>query len=172
MKMMTLEEIVELATALRTFDINNFVGQTFEDSAIVDLKRLLAEKEKLPIKSFAVDAKKRLLRILFFNGQSLILNESKGWYEVGTQGAVYLIRSVDGFYKIGYSTDPKARIVALQTSTPNELTLVKWWYHPNSIKIEHELHRFFKKKRVSGEWFALTVEDIETIESYFDESDE
>jgi hypothetical protein len=70
----------------------------------------------------------------------------------------YIIKTVD-LYKIGRAVDPHKRIQSFECGNPY-IEIVK------IMKGNHEsyLHRKFSDKRVKGEWFRLTDEDIATIQ--------
>lgn len=66
-----------------------------------------------------------------------------------------------GFYKIGVSKNPNRRERTLQSQKPD----IKMLYNTRFTKkkafsIEQKLHRLFDLKRVRGEWFSLTDEDL------------
>jgi hypothetical protein len=83
---------------------------------------------------------------------------------------IYLIRDIDsGLTKIGRSDSPQKR---LQTLTRQPTLLPK----PHNFQLlcesrmhyslEDELHQIFSERRVRGEWFDLTEQDIENIRLY------
>ena len=74
--------------------------------------------------------------------------------------AVYLVRN-QGFYKIGYSNDPYKRMAELQIGNPTPIELVGTI--SGSITDERRFHDLFKEKRVSGEWFSLSDEDVQVF---------
>ena len=68
-------------------------------------------------------------------------------------------------YKIGYSKNPAKRVASwpllpwccrIVVSIPT--------YQPR--KVESFLHRLFASKRLRGEWFLLSEEDIESIQAF------
>jgi len=63
-----------------------------------------------------------------------------------------------GLIKIGHSIRPKRRRVQLNCSVPG-ITILKVC----DKDIEAKLHKAYSKKRVKGEWFRLTEEDIQEI---------
>ena len=63
-----------------------------------------------------------------------------------------------GYTKIGRSKDPKARERTLQSEKPS-ITL----FAICDDLVESEIHKYYEKKRVRGEWFDLSDEDIENI---------
>ena len=62
------------------------------------------------------------------------------------------------YHKIGKSQDPKYREKTLQSDNP--LVVLVW-----KIKgdIEKQLHQRYDNKRVRGEWFNLSENEIENI---------
>ncbi len=78
---------------------------------------------------------------------------------------IYFIRDRDtGLTKIGQSEDPERRLSQLvKQSTllprPHNFMILKTW--EDYTYIEKALHDHFAEKRVRGEWFDLTDQDIE-----------
>ncbi len=76
-------------------------------------------------------------------------------------GCVYLMKDDHtGLYKIGYSTNPKAREGTLQSVQPALRLVAK---APGTYKHEAWLHARFADKRERGEWFALTPDDVRIL---------
>ncbi len=74
---------------------------------------------------------------------------------------VYLIKDhITGYIKIGYSKNPMAREGTLQAEKP---TLEIIHLLDGDLKFEKSLHQKYKEKRLRGEWFNLTTEDIGCI---------
>lgn len=68
---------------------------------------------------------------------------------------VYFIAALElDRVKIGYSLNPKARLVDLQMGAPVELTLLK--STPGGAAEERSLHERFSAHRTRGEWFKLS----------------
>ncbi|MGH9605550.1 MAG: GIY-YIG nuclease family protein [Terracidiphilus sp.] len=65
-----------------------------------------------------------------------------------------------GCIKIGRSKTPNARERTLQSENPTHRML---FAHPADADFERELHQEFAERRVRGEWFRLSEEDIESI---------
>lgn len=80
-----------------------------------------------------------------------------------TQGYVYVITTEKGKYKIGRTRDIKHRIQALQTFSHKKIRLVLKVKTTNCNVLEILCHRKFSDKRIFGEWFALTDEDLQWI---------
>lgn len=74
------------------------------------------------------------------------------------QKTYIMIDDLTNFYKIGKSVDPRYREHTLLSSRPTIRLLAI-----NDNCIENELHSKFRKKRVRGEWFALSESDIKRI---------
>lgn len=74
---------------------------------------------------------------------------------------VYLMRNVrNGLTKIGIPVDPKYREKTLQAEEP-EVELL--WSASGDALDERALHSRFSNRRVKGEWFNLTEDDIRRI---------
>ena len=82
------------------------------------------------------------------------------------KGFVYFIR-INGLdpIKIGYTTDPKgvSRFESLKTYAPFGATYFAHIPTLNAPALEFELHERFKDKRLKGEWFHLTQNEIAKI---------
>jgi hypothetical protein len=77
-------------------------------------------------------------------------------------GYAYLMADSTGLYKIGHSKDPSLRVKSV-TSRANPVTLICQIASDNAVYLEYELHERFHDERVSGEWFALSLESIDYI---------
>ena len=79
-------------------------------------------------------------------------------------GLVYFIHEESNMkvFKIGYTTNLKQRLVDLQIAN---FRLLEVYATIENVpkKKEKELHEFFKKKHVRGEWFAVTPEMIDLV---------
>jgi hypothetical protein len=80
---------------------------------------------------------------------------------------VYLICSeFEGrkLYKIGYTRRTiDKRIKEIRTGNGSDIYLVESFSSVWGTKIESHLHKQFKTKKVNGEWFDLTDEDVESF---------
>lgn len=80
------------------------------------------------------------------------------------EGFVYVMESA-GIYKIGWAKrSPEKRRRDLQIGSAIPVNLVG--AIEGSLAIEHEWHQAFKDKRLHGEWFALTEEDVARVLHY------
>jgi hypothetical protein len=77
---------------------------------------------------------------------------------------VYLILAeINGnkLYKIGYTKrSVEERIKEFKTGNASEFYLIDSFTSQWGTKIESNLHRRYISKKVSGEWFNLTEEDL------------
>ena len=73
------------------------------------------------------------------------------------------------YFKIGISSNVQNRIKRLTaTALPYETSLVcliKFDTKGPALKLENSLHKRFADKRMNGEWFRLSPDDIEYIKS-------
>lgn len=81
------------------------------------------------------------------------------------QGFVYLLQSDTGFYKIGRTKNPKSRSKTFGVQLPFEVKFIATIATPDMHSLEAELHAHFASKRVNGEWFNLSPEDVGYIKS-------
>ena len=80
---------------------------------------------------------------------------------MNNEGFVYIIQSESGHYKIGKSTgDPSKRVRSLQTGSPFDLTLILKIKSSNCHRLEADIHDRFASKRIRGEWFTLSTDDL------------
>ena len=79
-------------------------------------------------------------------------------------GLVYFIHMDNNMqvFKIGFSTDFKKRFHNLQCAHPFKLHVYATIKNVLKEK-EDELHQFFEKQRVRGEWFAITTDMIDAV---------
>ena len=77
---------------------------------------------------------------------------------------VYLLECGDK-YKIGYTRKTiEQRIKQMKTGNSEEFKVLSFFESKWGTKIESHLHKRFKDKKISGEWFKLDEEDIMTFE--------
>jgi len=80
---------------------------------------------------------------------------------------VYIIQ-INEFYKIGMAVNLKKRINQFYSYSPYEIIVVMLQVFPNrsdAAGFEADLHRKFADKRVRGEWFKLSEEDIQSCQT-------
>ena len=71
------------------------------------------------------------------------------------------------YVKIGSSSDSDSRLRQLQSGLPVQMRLIATTQVNEANKVERALHAEFAPKRVRGEWFLLTEQDIESIKSRY-----
>jgi predicted GIY-YIG superfamily endonuclease len=81
------------------------------------------------------------------------------------KGHVYFLKCRNtNLYKIGYSSSVKDRIKNIKQGSPTEIDVIGYVASEDCYADEKACHELFSKKRTKGEWFALTNDDINTIE--------
>jgi hypothetical protein len=74
---------------------------------------------------------------------------------------VYLVEDLrNGLFKIGQSQTPEKREHTLQSEVPD---VSLRFYVPPHDTAEKELHEIFAAKRIRGEWFQLTSQDVLSV---------
>lgn len=79
-------------------------------------------------------------------------------------GFVYLIKSGET-YKIGKAKRIDDRMSSISPVLPHPIELIHSIERDEYDALELELHERFADKRLNGEWFALTEQDIEAIKA-------
>jgi len=78
---------------------------------------------------------------------------------------LYLVKEKFGLVKIGHTADIDKGLSELQSVIPYKLELL-YYIKTKSYKVlslEKLLHKEYENKRIRGEWFELTQQDIENI---------
>ena len=70
---------------------------------------------------------------------------------------------ISDLFKIGITTNIKERLRKIQCESGCEIEVVQRFRPENAKKAERELHSKYKEKRGFGEWFSLSLEDVENI---------
>lgn len=78
---------------------------------------------------------------------------------------MYILKYGDE-YKIGVSSNPRHRVYNINVSVPGGAEIIRCYPFRKSdvYRAEQSFHTYFSKKRVSGEWFRLSREDISFID--------
>ena len=89
------------------------------------------------------------------------VKEFKKDKRIVSRGYVYIIES-QGYHKIGKTRDPRYRTKQYTTENPPsiEMSLIYTFDVTSCEEVEKYLHKRFSNKRVRGEWFKLTQEDL------------
>lgn len=83
---------------------------------------------------------------------------------VATPGYVYVIRSQHGF-KIGKTVNIKSRTNLFSVKLPFPISVEHYAKFDDYSMAERDFHDEFHAKRLEGEWFDLSPEDIHRIKS-------
>jgi len=146
-KLLNLQEIEQREKEIEQAKVSDFLDADGE----IDTNKILE-------RGYLIQA------FTFENGKITNFKLSNGdKYPFGKSGHVYMIQAENGLIKIGASTNVKGRLKAIRTASPVELNLIGNWYQDEVYTAESKLHRKYKEKRVRGEWFCLTDDDIEEI---------
>lgn len=78
-------------------------------------------------------------------------------------GYVYLLQSPSGYYKIGRTSNPDDRIGTFHVKLPFEVEYIAVIQTDDMHELERQLHEQFAHRRVNGEWFNLSADDVEYI---------
>ncbi len=73
----------------------------------------------------------------------------------------FILDVVDGLIKIGFTTNVKLRLQKLRSQTPNTLKLLGTI--PGTRRDEARFHDRFYSKRVWGEWFDISEQQVAEI---------
>jgi hypothetical protein len=81
-----------------------------------------------------------------------------------TIGFVYLIWSQYG-YKIGKAVSVKNRTKLFEVKLPFPIRIENYAKFSDYTQAERSLHLYFQDKRMEGEWFSLTEDDVAFIKT-------
>lgn len=84
---------------------------------------------------------------------------------IDLSGYVYLILASTGHYKIGRTKSYKDRMKLFGVQLPFTFEFIHVIQTEDMYTLESKLHERFASKRVNGEWFSLTDEDVAYIKS-------
>jgi hypothetical protein len=82
------------------------------------------------------------------------------------KGFVYLIKEVNGsHYKIGRTVNLDSRAQTFSVKLPFKISLEHSFHSDDYKTAEESLHTMFSDKRIDGEWFQLSDDDVSFIKS-------
>lgn len=73
---------------------------------------------------------------------------------------VYIINTGKNLYKIGKTQDLQKRLAGYHTHLPVMFRVIRQYAAANMSELEECLHIIFQHKRVKGEWFELSKDDL------------
>lgn len=73
---------------------------------------------------------------------------------------VYILNTGRNLYKIGKTQDLHRRLAAYHTHLPVMFRVIRQYAALNMTDLEESLHILFQHKRVKGEWFELSKDDL------------
>ncbi|TWF34948.1 Meiotically Up-regulated Gene 113 (MUG113) protein [Chitinophaga polysaccharea] len=73
---------------------------------------------------------------------------------------VYILSTGKNVYKIGKTQDLHKRLAAYHTHLPVMFRVIRQYAALNMTDLEESLHIVFQHKRVKGEWFELSKDDL------------
>lgn len=83
---------------------------------------------------------------------------------------VYLAGNLDlRWVKIGYTKNLPSRLVNIQTNVPFPLQHIASWgvaSRQDAVELEYQAHKRVADKRIRGEWFNLTIEEVVELAEY------
>lgn len=80
--------------------------------------------------------------------------------QVQTSKCVYILTTGKNLYKIGKTHDLHKRLAAYHTHLPIMFRVIRQYAALNMTELEESLHIVFQHKRVKGEWFQLSKDDL------------
>ena len=80
--------------------------------------------------------------------------------DVQTGKCVYILKTGKNLYKIGRTHNLPKRIAVYHTHLPILFRVVRQYPAQNMVELEESLHIIFQHKRIKGEWFGLSNDDI------------
>lgn len=137
----TIDELLELR-----YSIDNTISNYENVNNYIDIKNEETEEK-------------------YFRGYKPNKNEVPKEIKIKS-GTIYIAKcNLYNYYKIGMSIkNVDARISQLKTSNPT-LELIKT-FDVKDVLIEKEIHKNFDSKKIRGEWFELSKNDLKEIYCY------
>lgn len=84
-------------------------------------------------------------------------------------GFVYILKTATGEYKIGLTKDPASRMATFGLTLPFRVNYELVIASADMRGLEKDLHAEFAHKRLDGEWFALTDDDVNDLRERYAE---
>jgi hypothetical protein len=91
----------------------------------------------------------------------------------GAATLVYFVQAAKlGLIKIGVATDARRRLIALQTGSPDRLSLLGVVGADDAAAFERDLHARFRRHWTHGEWFEPAAPRLDYIARFARDPDE
>lgn len=78
-------------------------------------------------------------------------------------GYIYLLKSPTSAYKIGRTRNPKDRLKTFSVKLPFEVEYIALIPTDDMVELERVLHARFDHRRINGEWFELSPDEVAYI---------
>jgi hypothetical protein len=155
-----LNEVERIIVQKVQSGVSQGIAQAIQEGTAT-LKEIHSEKQRLEaqLKQLEIAEQKAIAR-----------EQEKATRKVNktTAGYVYILRQVGGeHYKIGRTANPANRLKTFSVKLPFSVKFDVLIETPNMYQLEADLHVRFATKRVDGEWFELSAEDIGYIKEHF-----
>ena len=76
------------------------------------------------------------------------------------QNCVYILKTGKNLYKIGKTRDLQKRLASYHTHLPILFRVIRQYPAANMDELEESLHIVFQHRRIKGEWFQLTDQEL------------
>jgi len=104
-----------------------------------------------------------------YNDQVAQLRKAAG-YKGRNPGYIYLMSSSVGSYKLGRATNVETRLKGHMRDYPVQIRVMHTIKVSDAVAAESVLLKAFKDKRLQGEWFELSDDDVRWVLSLTTES--
>lgn len=73
---------------------------------------------------------------------------------------MYILKTGKNMFKIGKTQDLQKRLASYHTHLPVVFRVIRQYEAANMTELEESLHIVFQHKRIKGEWFTLSNDDL------------
>lgn len=84
---------------------------------------------------------------------------------MSSESCVYILKTGGHLYKIGKTRDLQKRLASYHTHLPILFRVIRQYPAINMEDLESSLHIVFQHKRVKGEWFHLSGDDLQICDN-------
>jgi len=123
--------------------------------------------EKIKKENLRIEEKERRIKAKEIKSRGKIVLQPDKLDEFDSQGFLYVIylddSALERYYKIGMAKNFNSRFNSHQCSSPFDICVAMAYFVGNMRKEENDLHRMFSEKRIKGEWFKLSDDDLKVI---------